>query len=66
MCLETLSWICHICGKDRPDNKIEVRSIDVSDQYKLPKGTMKNNVRYCNDNPDCIEKSKTFRFGKET
>ena len=59
------TWSCHICKKQRPDDKISVRTTDVSEGSGLPKGTMKINVRYCNDNEDCIEKSKTFDFFKK-
>jgi len=62
MDINNLTWTCHICGEERPDNKISVftsplimRGIRMGEQ----------NVRYCNDNPDCIEKSKTFSFIKE-
>ena len=53
------TWKCHVCGEIRPDDKISVR------QHPLVvKGLVmgNQNVRYCNDNPDCIEKSKTTTF----
>jgi hypothetical protein len=51
-----LTWTCHICGKERPDDKISVHSeIDMGSGI-----TMTQNVRYCNDNEDCINKAKTF------
>lgn len=57
-------WTCHICGKSRPDASISVHKTDMSAEHNLPPGTMQQNVRYCNDNPDCIEKAKTFQFTK--
>ncbi|OED40246.1 hypothetical protein ACH42_17180 [Endozoicomonas sp. (ex Bugula neritina AB1)] len=60
--LESLTWTCHICGEERPDNKISVHTNDVSAQYALPEHSMKNNIRYCNDNPACKEAAKTYRF----
>ena len=57
-----LTWICHICKKERPDSMISVCQKDVSEEYNLPPGTMKENIRYCNDNPECISKSKNFSF----
>lgn len=57
-----LTWKCHICSRHRPDSKISVHQTDVSEKYNLPKGTTKQNVRYCNDNPDCVEKATTFTF----
>ncbi len=60
-----LEWTCHICGKTRPDACISVHSKDMSADYDLPPGTMKQNVRYCNDNPDCVEKAPSFSFIKK-
>lgn len=59
---ENMTWRCHICGKERPDDKISVHT-----RTKEIRGvTVSTNVRYCNDNPDCREKAKSFDFfGKE-
>lgn len=57
-----MTWTCHICGAERPDEKISVYTTDTSADFNLPPGTMKTNVRYCNDNPDCIEAAKTYSF----
>jgi len=43
-----MTWNCHVCGKERPDNKIDV----VSGQYRGFKDAQIN-IRYCNDNTDC-------------
>jgi len=59
-------WSCHICGEVREDRKISVRSTDKSEEYELPAGTFSENVRYCNDNDECIEASKTYsHFGNK-
>jgi len=57
-----IKWTCHICGELRPDDKISVltkpliiNGETVGDQ----------NIRYCNDKADCIEKAKDFSFFKE-
>ena len=65
MDLSTLSWPCHICKERRPDDKISVFKTDTSEEYGVPKGTMSQNVRYCNDKEDCIEKAKTYRHHKK-
>ena len=57
-----LTWTCHICGAERPDDRISVYKTDMSTKYGLPVGTVQENVRYCNDNVDCCEKAKTFSF----
>jgi hypothetical protein len=49
-------WTCHVCGKSRPDNKISVHSTTII-KNDIP---ITQNVRYCNDNPDCIEGAKTI------
>lgn len=61
-CEMIITWTCHICGQERPDEQISVHKRDVSKEYGLPAGTMKENVRYCNDNPDCTRKAETFRL----
>jgi hypothetical protein len=58
--MEKLSWTCHVCGRERPDDKISVFS-----RTKVVEGTgvtYQENVRYCNDNPTCIEKAPTISF----
>ena len=57
-----MTWTCHICGKERPDDKISVRSKDTSAKFNLPVGSMKQNVRYCNDNLRCEERSRDVEF----
>jgi len=56
----TMTWTCHLCGVTRPDNKIGVVTHDRSAENGLPVGMLLENVRYCNDNAGCIEKSKTY------
>lgn len=51
--MQNLTWICHVCGKERPDNKISVlSSTKPLGRTHVP---ITQNVRYCNDNPDCRE-----------
>lgn len=56
------TWKCHICGRIRSDDKISVftkpliaNGMNLGDQ----------NIRYCNDNEECIEKVKVFSFIKK-
>lgn len=56
-----LTWMCHICGDERPDDKISVRKRQV--MIKHVETTI--NVRYCNDRTTCIEGSKTKTFFKK-
>ena len=52
------TWTRHICGEERPDDKIDVLTYPLKD---LPGG--ERNVRYCNDKDECRkgaeEKAKT-------
>ena len=55
------TWKCHICGEERPDDKISV--------FKKPlmfngQELGEQNIRYCNDKPDCLTKAKEFSFIK--
>lgn len=44
-----LTWTCHVCGDERPDNKIDVFSV-----VENLRGIMvQQNVRYCNDRSMC-------------
>lgn len=60
------TWTCHICHSERLDEYISVFKKDVSDQYNLRPGVMFENIRYCNDRPDCINRAKTFTFLKKS
>jgi hypothetical protein len=54
------TWTCHICGKERPDDKISVHT----SKFKHGEDGIEitQNVRYCNDNPDCYMKAKDHSF----
>ena len=57
-----LTWTCHICKQERPDDKISVVTKPL-----LIKGQVvgQQNIRYCNDNPDCISGAQDYSFMKE-
>jgi len=54
--MHNLTWTCHVCGRERPDERISVESRQVM------RGTVvfTENVRYCNDRAECIEKAKVY------
>jgi len=60
--MNNLNWKCHVCGAERPDARISVFKRDMSADSDFPAGTIVMNVRYCNDNPKCIEGAKTFNL----
>ena len=57
------AWKCHICKEERPDERI---SVVTKPLIINGKAVGQQNIRYCNDNPICIEKAKGFSFiGKD-
>jgi len=56
------TWKCHICGEERPDDKISVvtKPLIINGQ-----ACGEQNIRYCNDRPACIEGANEFSFFKE-
>ena len=53
------TWTCHICKEERPDDKISVLSKPMVINGQTV-GTQ--NIRYCNDKPECIQKAQGFDF----
>lgn len=54
-----MTWKCHVCGVERPDAAISVASRTEMINGRVP---MEINVRYCNDNPSCIDAAATYSF----
>jgi len=54
------TWTCHICKKERPDSKISV----LTKPMNIPGVVAEQNIRYCNDKPECFEGAQTFSFVK--
>jgi hypothetical protein len=56
------TWTCHICHEERPDDKISVvtKPLDFGHGVKADQ-----NIRYCNDRPECFKGTKTFSFVKD-
>lgn len=56
------TWKCQICGEERPDDKISVMSKPlVIDGQVL--GIQ--NIKYCNDRQNCIEKAGSYSYFKD-
>lgn len=55
--MRELSWTCHICGRERPDDKISVVSKPIMIEGRI---IGQQNIRYCNDNEECIQKALDF------
>lgn len=62
--MEDVVWRCHICGEYRPDDKIRVYRTDISAEHGMQPGTIVQNVRYCEDKPECVIKAQTHRLFK--
>lgn len=57
--MNVLTWTCHICGRERPDNKISV----MKKPLVFESGVVADqNIRYCNDNPSCRDAAPHFDF----
>lgn len=56
-----LTWTCHACGEERPDELIavftRVHPIDGDEG-----ATFSENVRYCSDRPDCAARAQQISF----
>lgn len=49
----SMTWTCMICKADRPDAQISVAYRPLAGMEDMfPEA--RANVRFCNDNPDCI------------
>jgi hypothetical protein len=56
---QPLTWTCHICKAERPDDAILV----LRHHRKLQNGVeYDENVRYCRDHPACFEAAQSFHF----
>ena len=65
--LTGLSWTCHICKENRPDARISVLTKPV-EKYKDTEMKIVENIRYCNDRPDCAAEAVTYshyKFGED-
>ena len=57
-----LTWSCMICKRLRPDELISVAVRDMSFKYKLPVGSIEQNVRYCNDRNECRDAAERIEI----
>jgi len=48
--MKNLTWTCHVCDKERPDEKIGVATGILKDFANA-----RINIRFCNDNATCTE-----------
>ena len=55
------TWKCHICGEERPDDKISVLSKPLTIDGRV---IGQQNIRYCNDRASCRELAKDYSFFK--
>lgn len=45
-----ITWTCMVCGNERPDHLISVYT-----ERQFKPFEMSVNIRYCNDNIECIQ-----------
>ncbi len=53
--MKSLTWKCHVCGEERPDMKVSVFTKPIVIDGRM---CGNQNIRYCNDKPECIEGAK--------
>lgn len=64
MIRERLTWFCTICHRERPDERISVYTRDSSERLGFPPGTVRENIRYCNDSALCRDVAEFYsHFG---
>lgn len=56
-----LTWSCHICKEVRPDDKISVITKPLVIDGRI---VGDQNIRYCNDKPECIKQAQDYDFVK--
>lgn len=56
-----LTWTCHVCGDERPDEKISVHKVEGMTAARGAE--VEANVRYCNDRPGCAEGAQAVGEG---
>lgn len=57
-----MTWVCHVCGRERPDDAINVlkKPVVVAGQEL---GTQ--SIRYCNDNRKCLQGALAYSFNSK-
>ena len=58
---DDLTWTCHVCGDERPDAIISVHQ---RHRFLLGDVPVTENIRYCNDRPECQQGALSFTFLK--
>lgn len=53
---DSMTWTCMICRKERPDAKVSVAHRPLEGREGQFPDT-RVNVRYCNDDQDCIDQA---------
>lgn len=58
-----MSWTCHICKRERPDERISVMKHPIIDSDS-GRQIGHQNVRYCNDRVHCRQAARYYRHFK--
>lgn len=54
-----ITWTCHICKEERPDDKI---SVITKPLFINGSAVGEQNIRYCNDRPECLKRARIKDF----
>lgn len=58
---DAITWTCHICGNERPDAQI---SVETKPLIINGQAVGQQNIRYCNDNAECVAAAADYDFFK--
>jgi len=61
--MQDIEWRCDICGKMRPDAKINI--LVKHHDFKDGLGDVQENLKYCNDDPHCFREIRYFSYIKK-
>jgi hypothetical protein len=57
--MKDITWTCHVCHDERPDEKIDVFQTKVDLGFGI---IADQNVRHCNDRVKCITEAPNITF----
>jgi len=56
---------CNVCGKERQEVFIDILKKDRSAEWGLSEGTYIENIKFCNDKPECFFGAEKVRLTKK-
>lgn len=63
--MTTPTFKCDVCGKERQKVFIDVLKKDQSVEWGLSEGTYIENIKFCNDKPECFFGAEKVQLTKK-